>query len=157
MKWLSLLALLSIVGPMIAWASSSGCLCTYGQSCWPSAATFSQLQSQVSQPLIYPLPSASPCYPPSDPSGNCTAVLENWYDGNWRSSIPGSMEAPNFETFMFQNGTIDACYLNTTITGVCGQGRVPVIGVDARTVEDIQAAVTFAVEQNLKLVVKNTG
>lgn len=157
MKWLSLLALLSIAGPMTAWASSSGCLCTYGQSCWPSAAAFSQLQSQVSQPLIYPLPSASPCYPPSDPSGNCTAVLENWYDGNWRSSIPGSMEAPNFETFMFQNGTIDACYLNTTITGVCGQGRVPVIGVDARTVEDIQAAVTFAVEQNLKLVVKNTG
>lgn len=142
---------------MAAYASSSGCLCTYGQSCWPSATTFSQLQSQVSQPLIYPLPSASACYPPSDPSGNCTAVLENWYDGNWRASMPGSMEASNFETFMFQNGTIDACYPNTTITGMCGQGRVPVIGVDARTVEDIQAAVTFAVEQNLKLVVKNTG
>jgi hypothetical protein len=84
-------------------------------------------------------------------------VLENWYDGNWRSSIPGSMEGTNFETFMFRNGTIDACYLNTTITGVCGQGSVPVIGVDARSVEDIQAAVTFAVQQNLKLVVKNTG
>ncbi|KAF8553169.1 FAD-binding domain-containing protein [Imleria badia] len=142
---------------MTAWASSSGCLCTYGQSCWPSASTFAQLQSQVSQPLVYPLPSALACYPPSDPSGNCTAVHANWYDGNWRSSIPGAMEAPNFETFTFQNGTIDACYLNTTITGVCEQGNVPVIGVDARSVEDIQAAVTFAVQQNLKLVVKNTG
>ena len=71
--------------------------------------------------------------------------------------MPGSMEAPNFETFMFQNGTIDACYLNTTITGACEQGSVPVIGVDVRSVGDIQAAVTFAVQQNLKLVVKNTG
>lgn len=67
------------------------------------------------------------------------------------------MEAPNFETFTFQDGTTDACYLNTTITGICEQGSVPVIGVDARSVEDIQAAVTFAVQQNLKLVVKNTG
>ncbi|KAI9572546.1 hypothetical protein HD554DRAFT_2293303 [Boletus coccyginus] len=157
MNVLSALALLVIGRPLTAWASSSGCLCTYGQSCWPSASTFSQLQSQVSQPLLYPLPTASACYPLSDPSGNCTAVLENWYDGNWRSSMPGSMQAPNFESFMFQNGTIDACYLNTTITGTCEQGSVPVIGVDARSVEDIQAAVTFAVQQNLKLVVKNTG
>ena len=84
-------------------------------------------------------------------------VLANWEGGIWRSSMPGSMESPNFETFMFQNGTIDACYHNTTIVGICGQGSVPVIGVDARTVDDIQAAVTFAVEQNLKLVVKGTG
>ncbi|KAF8547408.1 FAD-binding domain-containing protein [Imleria badia] len=157
MKVFSALALLAMGGPLTSWASSSGCLCTYGQSCWPSASTFSRLQSQVSQPLVYPLPSASACYPLSDPTGNCTAVHANWYDGNWRSSMPGAMEAPNFETFMFRNGTIDACYLNTTITGTCEQGSVPVIGVDARSVEDIQAAVTFAVQQNLKLVIKNTG
>ena len=36
-------------------------------------------------------------------------------------------------------------------------GRVPVIGVDARSVEDIQAAVTFVLQQKLKLVGKNTG
>ena len=157
MRVFSALALFAMRWPVTAWASSSGCLCTYGQSCWPSASTFSQLQSQVSQPLVYPLPSASACYPPSDPSGNCTAVHTNWTDGNWRSSMPGAMEAPNFETFTFQNGTVNACYLNATITGTCEQGNVPVIGVDARSVEDIQAAVTFAVQQNLKLVVKNTG
>ncbi|KAF9236125.1 hypothetical protein BU15DRAFT_77228 [Melanogaster broomeanus] len=98
-----------------------------------------------------------PVTPHRDPSGNCTDVIQNAYDGNWRSSMPGSMEAPNFETFMFKNGTIDACYINTTITGTCGQGSVPVIGVDARSVADIQAAINFAVKYNLKLVVKNTG
>ncbi|KAI9461137.1 hypothetical protein HD554DRAFT_2292489 [Boletus coccyginus] len=138
-------ALALILGwPVTAWVSRSGCLCTYGQSCWPSASTFPQLQSQVFQPLVYPLPTASACYPLSNPSGNRTAVLGDRYDGNWRSSMPGFMGAPNFETFMFQNGTIDAW-------------SVPVIGIDARLVENIQAAVTFAVQQNLKLVVKCTG
>ncbi|KAF8430460.1 hypothetical protein L210DRAFT_3706065 [Boletus edulis BED1] len=156
MNVLSAIAVLAIGGPVTVWAGSSGCLCAYGESCWP-ASTFSQLQSQVSQPLIYPLPSASACYPLSHPSGNCTAVQANWLDGNWRASIPGSMEAPNFETITFQNGTIDACYRNTSIAGTCDQGSVPVIGVDARSAEDIQTAVHFAVQHNLKLVVKNTG
>ena len=138
-------------------SGASGCLCTYGNPCWPDAAIFSQLESQVSQPLIYPIPTASACYPASNPSGNCSEVIQNWTDGNWRSSIPGSMDAPNFESFVFKNGTISACYLNTSLGVPCEQGSVPVIGVDARTPADIQAAVNFAIQYNLKLVVKNTG
>ncbi|KAF8838009.1 FAD-binding domain-containing protein [Paxillus ammoniavirescens] len=157
MKVLTTLSLLVTCGLATAWRSHRGCLCTSDQSCWPNASEFSQLQTHVSQPLIYPSPTASACYPTSDPSGNCTAVIEQWTNGTWRSSMPGSMEAPNLETFMFKNGTIDACYPNTTITGTCGQGMVPVIGVDARSVADIQSAVNFAVKHNLKLVVKNTG
>ncbi|KAI6096140.1 hypothetical protein F5141DRAFT_1191117 [Pisolithus sp. B1] len=111
----------------------------------------------VSQPLIYPVPSASACYPVNDPSGNCTQVVQDWTNGNWRSSMPGSMEAPNFEAFMFKNGTIGACYLNTSLDVPCEQGSVPVIGVDARTPQDIQAAINFVLQYNLKLVVKNTG
>ena len=42
------------------------------------------------------------CYPPANPSGNCSEVIQNWTDGNWRSSIPGSMHAPNFESFVFK-------------------------------------------------------
>jgi len=138
-------------------ARASGCLCTYGDPCWPDVAAFAQLESQVSQPLIYPIPTASACYPTSDPSGNCSEVIQNWTDDIWRSSIPGSMQFPNFETFEFKNGTISACYLNTSLEVPCEQGNVPVIGVDARTPNDIQAAVDFAIQYNLKLVVKNTG
>ncbi|KAH7886480.1 hypothetical protein F5I97DRAFT_1829115 [Phlebopus sp. FC_14] len=137
-----------LAGSAVVFASntSSGCLCTSDDPCWPSASTFAQLQSQVSQPLIYPHPTAYACYPVSNPSGNCTEVEENYMNGNWRSSMPGSMDTPYFETFIFANGT-----------GTCSQGSVPVIGVDARSPADIQAAVNFAVKYNLKLVVKNTG
>jgi len=67
------------------------------------------------------------------------------------------MQHPNFESFIFDNGSISACYLNTTLGVPCQQGSVPIAGVDARSVGDIQAAVKFAVQHNLRLVVKSTG
>lgn len=151
-----------VIGLQLMWLASSShasfrCRCTYGQSCWPSTSDFSTLASEVSQPLIQPLPPASACYPVSSPSGNCTDFQENRFDGNWRSDQSGSMQSPNFESFIFKNGSISACYANTTLGVPCTQGSVPVIGVDTRSVADIQAAVKFATEHNLRLVVKNTG
>lgn len=156
---LSIFVVLVLVVGSLAGTSPNNtrCLCTYGEPCWPTADQFAELESQVSQPLIYPVPTASACYPVNDPSGNCTEVVQDWTNGNWRSSMPGSMEAPNFETFMFKNGTIGACYLNTSLGVPCERGSVPVIGVDARTPQVIQAAISFALQHALKLVVKNTG
>ena len=59
----------------------------------------------------------------------------------------------NFKT----SGTISACYLNASLGFPCEQGSVSPIGVDARTVEDVQATLKFAVDYNIKLVIKNTG
>jgi hypothetical protein len=134
----------------------SRCRCLYGQKCWPSASDFSGLESQLSQPLIHPLPTASPCYPLSNPSGNCTDVQINGVKSSWRADRPGSLDMANFETFIFKNGSISACYLNTSL-GPCEQGNVPVVGVDARSVGDVQAAVKFAATHNLRLAIKNTG
>src|SRR5258708_7355485 len=82
------------------------CRCLYGQKCWPNASDFSALESQISQPLIYPKPPASACYPVSSPSGNCTDVQVNQLDGNWRANQSGSQEYSNFESY----GSISACY-----------------------------------------------
>ncbi|EIW73784.1 hypothetical protein CONPUDRAFT_170437, partial [Coniophora puteana RWD-64-598 SS2] len=138
-------------------ASASQCRCVYGQSCWPSDSDFSQLQSLLSQPLLYPKPTASQCYSTSGASSDCSDVIANYTNGPWRSDMVGSMEAPNWESYIFQNGTIAACYPETNITGACDQGNVPVIAVDARTPADIQAAVNFSVTHDLRMVVKNTG
>jgi FAD/FMN-containing dehydrogenase len=68
------------------------------------------------------------------------------------------MQNTNFETFVFRKDHIvSACYLDTTLGIPCGQGSVPPIGVDARSENDVQAAVNFAKQHNLKLVVKGTG
>ena len=142
---------------LVASKAASNCRCLYGQSCWPSQSDFATLSTQLSQPVLHPLPPESACYPPSAPSGNCSDVIVNYTNGSWRSDQPGSMQNTNFETFIFHNNTISACYLNTTLGIPCGQGSVPPIGVDARSASDVQAAVNFATQHNLKLTVKNTG
>ena len=120
-------------------------------------ADFQIPASEISQSIIYPVSPASPCYPASSPSGNCSEVILGWTDGNWRPGHSGPMQWPNFETFTYSNGAIEACYLNTTLGYSCEQGSVPAIGVDARSPEDIQAAIRFASKHNLRVVIKNTG
>ncbi|KIL65234.1 hypothetical protein M378DRAFT_77085 [Amanita muscaria Koide BX008] len=153
-RWLLSLAVTAF--PFLACAKQA-CKCLSSQPCWPSSTDFSELSSQLSQPLIRPTPPASVCYPPSNPSGNCTDVITHLTDGPFRSNIPGAMESINFESFTFDNGTIDACYYNFTLGVPCDQGNIPILGVDARTVADVQAAVNFAAKHYLRLVVKNTG
>ena len=150
---------LSLVSPILGVASTSNttCRCLYAQPCWPDDDKFSTLASQLSQPLLHPLPPESACYPPSSPSSNCSIVIANSTNGNWRSDQPGSMQNINFETFIFDNGTISACYLNTSLGIPCEQGSVPPVGVDARSASDVQAAVNFAKQYNLKVAIKNTG
>jgi len=134
---------------------TQNCRCTSGSECWPSDSEFQALASAVSQPLIHPVPPATPCY--DSAAGNCTDVLAGWYDGIWRSDQPGAAQHNNWETWTSPNGTIQGCYLNTSLGIPCRQGSVPVIGVDARTPEDIQEAVKFSGKHNLRLVIKNTG
>jgi len=144
-----------IVALSITSVLSNNCRCTFGSPCWPSDSDFETLASQVSQPLIHPAPPATPCYSPA--SQNCSVVKAGWYNGLWRSNQPGASEFTNRETYTSSNGTIQACYLNTTLGVPCRQGSVPVIGVDARTPKDIQKAVKFAGMHDLRLVIKNTG
>uniref|UniRef100_A0A0W0F8P0 FAD-binding PCMH-type domain-containing protein n=2 Tax=Moniliophthora roreri TaxID=221103 RepID=A0A0W0F8P0_MONRR len=137
--------------------SGSSCKCLYGDACWPSESEFTELASVVSQPLVHPTPPEAACYPASNPSGNCTDVQIHSNDGNWRADQVGALQNTNFQSFIFPNGTISACYLNASLGAPCEQGSIPPIGIDARSVEDVQAGVRFAAEHNLRLVIKNTG
>jgi hypothetical protein len=152
-----LTSLLTIVLGLTSVSSNStrNCRCTSGSECWPSNSEFQTLASQVSQPLIHPAPPATPCY--NSASGNCSNVRSAWNNGVWRSDQPGAAQLSNWETYTFSNGTTQACYLDTTLGVPCQQGSVPVIGVDARTPEDVQAAVKFVAKHNLRLVIKTTG
>ena len=154
----SILQLIFVLPILVASKAAPACRCLFGNSCWPNANEFAALAGQISQPLLHPLPPASACYPPSTPpSANCSVVIANYYNSDWRSDQPGAMQNTYFKTFIFHNDTISACYLNTTLGIPCGRGSVPPVGVDARSESDIQAAVIFAKQHNLKLVVKNTG
>lgn len=156
LKFFALLALAEL-GVLLVRAQNSSCRCLSTDSCWPPYDEFAALQANLSQPFITPTPLAAVCYPPGAPSGNCTAVQQGWTDPTFSTDHPGQMEERNWEAFIFPNGTIEECPMNNTLGIPCGQGNVPILGADVRTPEDIQAAVAFAVEHNLRVVVKNTG
>ncbi|KAH9902821.1 FAD-binding domain-containing protein [Cubamyces lactineus] len=153
---LSSLLIACLAGFLPSARAGQDCRCTYGETCWPSPGEFHRLEQQLSQPLIYPSPYARPCYVNATAPA-CTAVMNGWNDGNWRASQPGAMQSPNLETYTFADGKVDACYLEASLGTPCHQGSVSVAGVDARTVDDIQAAIAFASRHNLRLVIKNTG
>ena len=134
---------------------TNNCRCTFESECWPSHSDFQALASKISQPLLHPIPPATPCY--DSAAGNCTEVRTEWHDGVWRSDQSGAAQNTNWETCTFPNGTIQGCYLNTSLGFPCQQGSVPIIGIDARTFSDVQEAVKFAGNHNLRLVIKNTG
>lgn len=48
-------------------------------------------------------------------------------------------------------------YISDAKTNSCGQGRVPSVGVNATSAQDVQAALASAAQYNLKVHVKNTG
>ncbi|KAH7905886.1 hypothetical protein BJ138DRAFT_1118071 [Hygrophoropsis aurantiaca] len=67
------------------------------------------------------------------------------------------MDTTHYESSIFKYGSISACYFNASLDAPCEQGNVPVIGVDARSVGDVQAAVKFASSYNLRMAIENTG
>lgn len=140
-------------------SSNGNCRCLSTEPCWPSSEAFATLEAKLSQPLLAPQQLAKPCYT-SLASDGCQAAQQQWENGWWRSNNPlsaGGTEHPNFATYVARDGHIEACYLNTTLGHPCMQGSIPTVGVDARSVEDIQTAINFAVAHNLRVVVKNTG
>ncbi|KAJ8082041.1 hypothetical protein PM082_007887 [Marasmius tenuissimus] len=98
------------------------CKYLYGDICWPRESDFAELSSQLSQPLIHPVPSASACYPAESPSADCAVVKANFRNGTWRADQADTYQSVNFEGYIFSNGSISACYLNATLGFPCEQG-----------------------------------
>lgn len=152
----------SLIPPLAFYTSvilaQSDCKCIYGEECWPSPVEFQALEVNLSTALVYPVPPESACYSNLNLTGpSCADFHEHASSTTWRADQAGSMQHPNLEQQVFSNGTIDACYFNTTLGIPCLQGAVPVVGVEARTILDVKLAVCFASQYNLRLAVKNTG
>ncbi|GJJ13765.1 hypothetical protein Clacol_008021 [Clathrus columnatus] len=76
-----------------------------------------------------------------------------WFSGEFRKNIPGSMLQINWEQD-YSSDPPSLCFRNST---TCGQGNVSVFGVNATTIEHIQAGILFANRHNLKVTIKASG
>ncbi|KAM7187069.1 6-hydroxy-D-nicotine oxidase [Naviculisporaceae sp. PSN 640] len=126
-----------------------------GDSSWPSESAwrdFSKLLGPKNA-LIETIPLAAPCYRDSDGLGpeRCAAIQENWVDPYLHEADPTSVFFPIYQgrtcmpTSSSENGNN------------CTLGAFPVYVVNVSSVAQIQLAVNFARNADLRLVIKNTG
>ncbi|GAW23474.1 hypothetical protein ANO14919_130330 [Xylariales sp. No.14919] len=122
-----------------------------GAAAWPLEAEWTRLNSTIDGALLKPVPAAAVCYDgPYKNTNQCNFLLRNTSSSRFYINDPLTVLA------MWPEG--DTCYATANTAGLnCTQGGWPSYVVNVTTVKQIQAAVNFARNKNLRLIVKNTG
>ncbi|KAI1301069.1 FAD binding domain-containing protein [Xylaria venustula] len=122
-----------------------------GTAAWPLEADWAQLNSTLDGALLTPVPISAVCYNgPYQNTNQCNTLLRNASSSRFYINDPLSVLT------MWPEG--DTCYASANTTGLnCTQGGWPNYVVNVTTVKQIQGAVNFARNKNLRLIVKNTG
>ncbi|KAI2633137.1 FAD-binding domain-containing protein [Hypomontagnella submonticulosa] len=121
-----------------------------GTADWPLDEEWSRLNSTLGGSLIKGVPPAAVCYDgPYKDDAACTFLRRN------ASSTRFYLNDPVTVLSEWSEG--DTCHLNPMSGENCTQGGFPAYVVNATTVRDVQIAVNFARNRNLRLVIKNTG
>ncbi|KAI0203594.1 FAD binding domain-containing protein [Astrocystis sublimbata] len=118
---------------------------------WPLETEWARLNVSLGGALLNPVPAAAVCYDGPDKDANqCNFLLRN------TSSSRFYINDPLTVLTLWPEG--DSCYASTNTAGLdCTQGGFPTYVVNVTTVKQIQAAVNFARNKNVRLVIKNTG
>ncbi|KAF3012995.1 hypothetical protein E8E14_006946 [Neopestalotiopsis sp. 37M] len=121
-----------------------------GSAAWPSSEDWSSFNESLGGALLHPLPPGAACYAgPSYDEQKCKFLLSNATYTRFFSDDP--------VTVMAEWPTGSTCLPTLQPTGNCTQGGLATYVVNATTIKHVQAAVNFARNRNLRLVIKNTG
>ncbi|KAK0716288.1 hypothetical protein B0H67DRAFT_487356 [Lasiosphaeris hirsuta] len=127
--------------------------CKYqpGDPSWPSTSEWASLNASLNGHLLKPEPPGSACYPgPKYDADTCAFLV-----GPARATR-FFLDDPLTSLVTWGEGATCLPMLNTT-GRTCAQGGFPVYVVNASSVRDIQTAVNFARNRDIRLVIKNTG
>ncbi|KAF2271438.1 FAD/FMN-containing isoamyl alcohol oxidase-like protein MreA [Westerdykella ornata] len=131
--------------------SSGTCKTFPGDESWPSPAVWEKFNATVNGALIASVPAAAPCYKNWGvyDEARCTAITANFSNPYFHEADPTSNMWP-----IYQGRT---CLPRNTPNGACTLGGFPTYVVNISTVEQIQLSLNFARNNNIRLIVKNTG
>ncbi|KAL4906390.1 hypothetical protein BDW74DRAFT_190120 [Aspergillus multicolor] len=153
---------LALATPLATATATASCKCLPDDPCWPSPPAWATLNATLSGRLLKSTPPGSVCYP-SDPSYNATAcatVRSSWTSASFHSSDPVSIDSPVWANSscnpIYGNGTSVAGDVRAGEKG-CSLGFYPVYVVNATEAGHVAAAMGFAAEAGVRVVVKNTG
>ncbi|KAK8086120.1 FAD binding domain-containing protein [Apiospora phragmitis] len=130
-------------------AAAPGCYCMPGDACWPSADTWSALNSTVSSRLVATVPIGSRCHDPTYDAEACAALQKGWAEPQTHIPSSSSVMHPFFAN--------QSCDPFTPRSQPCLLGNYAAYAVNVTSKEDIQAALAFAKTNNVRTVIRNTG
>ncbi|CAK7216872.1 hypothetical protein SCUCBS95973_002957 [Sporothrix curviconia] len=155
----------SVVGSMVRFENGSApanttlptCKAFPGQLDWPRDDVWRELAALLNGTLLRPAPVSSVCFH-GTPYGNydaaaCANISASWGTTFVRMDHPIEPVSPMFEGLTCVPPGSGPANSNNT----CTQGGYPVYVVNVSTAAHVQAAVNFARNENVRLVIKNTG
>ncbi|KAJ3516251.1 hypothetical protein NLJ89_g1240 [Agrocybe chaxingu] len=131
------------------------CKCYPGDACYPSAKKWQRFNSTVDGNLFVAFPPAAPCYPsvagtPTFDAAKCADVQANFFGQQWTTDQP----IANMWTYW----TNETCLPFPTENGqTCTRGFYGDYVITAKTKKHMKVGIDFARENNLRLVIRNTG
>ncbi|KAF2645835.1 FAD/FMN-containing isoamyl alcohol oxidase-like protein MreA [Massarina eburnea CBS 473.64] len=130
---------------------SGECKVFPGDEDWPSEETWDRFDELIDGVLIPTIPLAASCYKSWGvyDAVKCAAIMDDFRNPYLHEADPTSNMWP-----IFQGKT---CLAFDRPNGTCTLGSYPSYAVNISTVADIQLALNFARNANIRLVIKNTG
>ncbi|KAK0624970.1 hypothetical protein B0T17DRAFT_507998 [Bombardia bombarda] len=128
----------------------TNCRAFPGSSDWPTDAEWKQLNVSLGSALLRPIPVAAACYQ-GDFYNATTCQFLVQQAGRTHFWIDDPL------TVLTQWPQGSTCMPVLDAVGNCTRGGFPEYVVNATTVKHIQAAINFARNKNLRLIIKNTG
>ncbi|RDL36373.1 FAD-binding protein [Venustampulla echinocandica] len=131
-------------------APPTGCKVFPGDKKWPADKAWSNFNNTLNGALIKTVPLAAPCYAgPNYDANRCSYVTANWANSSLHEMDPASVM-----TGLYQGHT---CQIPSNPDDTCTLGGLPSYVVNATTVKQVQLAVNFARNADIRLIVRNTG
>ncbi|KAI1652288.1 FAD-binding domain-containing protein [Daldinia loculata] len=124
-----------------------------GDRSWPVRPIWDLLNILLGGALVEGVPTAAPCYSdwPQYDKAKCASITSQWQTPQYQLSQPLGIQYYAFEG-------VSCLPPSLTRTGAkCTLGGMPSYVVNATNVAQIQLAVNFARNLNLRLIVKNKG
>ncbi|KAK8072113.1 FAD binding domain-containingprotein [Apiospora saccharicola] len=147
---IQLLSLAAVaVRSLTAAGGGASCKCFPGDTCWPSEASWAALNDTVGGRLVATVPWGSPCHDPTYDEQACASLRNQWLDSGIHMQSSSSVMAP-----FFANQSCDPFQSRDV---PCTLGNYVILTVNATGPKDIQAAVKFARDHEVRLVIRNTG
>jgi hypothetical protein len=157
----SMLRSLILAAPALASAAATPPFCrsTPSDASWPTLSEWSSLNETIGGSLIRTVPVASSCWPDANgtfasPSPrSCQEVNDKWTNGTWHSQLPESID---YQLYANNSCLPDESGSWTQKQG-CKIGALPQYIVNSTKEVDVAAAMKWAADRNIRIVVKGTG